>query len=151
MLLNNRGYERGVAAAIRSPISNVLPDYEDGWGWNSRARATGAPVDADGHPVFYHVPKSFEAAENDGQRWRWCLQQTVEMNPQLLNSVRMQLADFLRNQFGVQTLAQWGWRFGRMATDDTKEDESGTYALHTLKRKRDDRPAGHGHQTLRSA
>ena len=30
-------------------------------------------------------------------------------------------------------MAQWGWQFGRMVTDDTKEDESGTYALHTLK------------------
>ena len=55
------------------------------------------------------------------------------MNPQRLNSVRMQFAEFLLNQFGVQTMAQWGWRFGRMETDDTKADESGTYALHTLK------------------
>ena len=89
---------------------------------------SGAPVDADGKPVFYHVPKSFEAAENDGQRWRWCLQQMAEMNPWQLNSVRTQFAEFLLNQFGVQTMAQWGWRFGRMETDDTKEDESGTYA-----------------------
>ncbi len=29
-------------------------------------------------------------------------------------------------------MAQWGWAFGRMETDDTKQDESGTYALHTL-------------------
>ena len=48
-------------------------------------------------------------------------------------------------------MAQMGWRFGRMATDDTKEDESGTYALHTLKENGDDRPARHGHQAVRSA
>ena len=55
------------------------------------------------------------------------------MNPRLHNLLRWQFAQFLESQFGVQTMAQWGWRFGRMATDDTKEDESGTYALHTLK------------------
>ncbi|MFZ1934064.1 MAG: MG2 domain-containing protein [Thermoguttaceae bacterium] len=134
MLLNNRGYDEAWRLQYLTDL-NMLPDYESGWGWEYgfRRQAAGAPVDADGHPVFYHVPKSFAAAANDGQRWRWCLQQTVEMNPQLLNSVRTQLADFLRNQFGVQTLAQWGWHFGRMATDDTKEDQSGTYALHTLK------------------
>ena len=41
-------------------------------------------------------------------------------------------------------MAQLGWRFRpRWQTDDTKEDESGVYALHTLKRERDHRPAGH--------
>ena len=29
-------------------------------------------------------------------------------------------------------MAQFGWQFGRMQTDDTKNDESGTFALHTL-------------------
>jgi len=55
----------------------------------------------------------------------------TEFNPQKKNAVRMQYANFLFNQFGVQTMAYYGWRFGRMQTDDTK-DESGTYALHTL-------------------
>ncbi len=133
MLLNNRGYNESWRLQYLTDL-NALPDYEEGWGWGRRGQQTpGAPVDADGRPVFYAVPKSFEAAENDGQRWRWCLQQTVEMNPQMKNAIRMQFAEFLQNQFGVQTMAQAGWRFGRMDTDDTKEDESGTYALHTLK------------------
>ena len=44
----------------------------------------------------------------------------------------MQLADFLWSQFGVETLAQLGWRFGRVPTDDRKAYESGIYALHML-------------------
>ncbi len=44
----------------------------------------------------------------------------------------MLFADFLRDQFDVQTMAEYGWFFGRQATDDTKKNESGTYALHTL-------------------
>ena len=130
MLLNNRGYGESWRLQYLTDLK-VLPDYDEGWGY--QRQATGAPVDADGKPVFHYVPKTFEASETDGQRWRWCLEQSVELNPQLMAQVRMQFADFLENQFGVQTMAQWGWRFGRMETDDTKEDESGTYALHTLK------------------
>ena len=129
MLLNNRGYSESWRLQYLTDLS-VLPDYEKDWRY--RRQTSSAPVDADGHPVYYSVPKTFNSAENDGQRWRWCLQQTAEMNPRQLNAVRMRFAEFLQNQFGVQTMAQCGWRFGRMETDDTTEDESGTYALHTL-------------------
>ena len=44
----------------------------------------------------------------------------------------MQFAEFLLNQFGVQTMAESGWRFGRAETDDTLEEQSGVYALATL-------------------
>ncbi|MBN1395447.1 MAG: alpha-2-macroglobulin [Pirellulales bacterium] len=129
MLLNNRGYGEAWRLQYLTDL-NVLPDYEEGWGYGRQT--SGAPVDNDGKPVFYSVPKTFESSVNDGQRWRWCLQQTAEMDPQRMNSVRMQFANFLENQFGVQTMVQWGWRFRQMETDDTREDESGTYALHTL-------------------
>ncbi len=129
MLLNNRGYGESWRLQYLTDLS-VLPDYEEGWRYGRQT--SSAPVDADGRPVYYSVPKTFDSAENDGQRWRWCLQQTAEMNPRQLNAVRMRFAEFLQNQFGVQTMAQCGWRFGRMQTDDTTEDESGTYALHTL-------------------
>ncbi len=108
----------------------VLPDYEPGWGNYRETR--GAPVDAEGKPVFHTIPKSFEAAQSDGQCWRWCLQQAAEFDPSLIDNARKQFADFLYQQFGVQTIADYGWRFGRMQTDDTKTDESGTFALHTL-------------------
>ncbi len=129
MLLNNRGYGEAWRLQYLTDLS-VLPDYEEGWGYGRQT--SSAPVDADGRPVYYSVPKTFHSAKNDGQRWRWCLQQTAEMNPRQLNAMRMRFAEFLQNQFGVQTMAQCGWRFGRMQTDDTREDESGTYALHTL-------------------
>ena len=79
MLLNNRGYSEAWRLQYLTDL-NVLPDYEPGWGYYRRA--AGAPVDADGKPVFHRVPKSFEAAETDGQRWRWCLEQAVEFDPQ---------------------------------------------------------------------
>ena len=50
-----------------------LPDYEDGYWYGGDSR--GAPVDDKGEPVYHHVPKSYEAAASDGERWRWLLLQ----------------------------------------------------------------------------
>ncbi len=129
ILLNHRGPGEAWRLQYLTDL-NELPDYDPGWG-HSR-RAGGAPVDAEGNPVYHYTPETFEAAKTDGQRWRWCLEQAIEFNPRRKSAVRKQFADFLLNQFGVQTMARRGWVFGRMQTDDTKEDESGTYALHTL-------------------
>jgi hypothetical protein len=110
---------------------NQLPDYDEGW---PQGGDRGAPVDADGTPVYYTVPKSWDEAKNDGQRWRWALVQAVEADAQLLNETRWQRAQFYQQQFGVQTLAQYGTYFlGGYQEDAGEEDkESGTYALHTL-------------------
>ncbi len=129
LLLNNRGHSEAWRLQYLSDLT-VLPDYDPGYGYGGRS--SGAPVDDQGAPVFHHTPKTFEDAKTDGERWRWCLEQTIEFNPARKYDVKMQFADFLFNQFGVQTMAQFGWRFGRMQTDDTKDDESGAYALHTL-------------------
>ncbi|MBN2579397.1 MAG: alpha-2-macroglobulin [Pirellulales bacterium] len=129
MLLGNRGYSEAWRLQTLTDLK-VLPDYEPGWG--SYRQGTGAPVEPDGKPVFYTVPKGWDAAQCDGQRWRWCLAQAAEMNPRTLNRARFEFAQFLYNQFGVQTMASFGWRFGQMETDESKENESGTYALHTL-------------------
>ncbi|MEN6459355.1 MAG: MG2 domain-containing protein [Thermoguttaceae bacterium] len=132
------GFDRSGGQAWRLQYLSdlkVLPDYEQGgrrWGWRPTEESRGAPVDAEGRPIFYHVPTSLDAAENDGQRWRWCLQQVAERDPERLNSARMRLASFLESQFGVHTIADAGWPFGREQTDDTREDQTGPYALHTL-------------------
>ena len=130
MLVARRGHLEAWRLQYLSDL-NVLPDYEPGRG-GYYDRAAGAPVDEQGNPIFYQVPKSFEEAKNDGERWRWCLVEAMEFDAGRRNRVRLQFADFLRQQFGVQTMAQFGWRFGRIKTDDSKEDQSGTYALHTL-------------------
>ncbi|GIW81119.1 MAG: alpha-2-macroglobulin [Gemmatales bacterium] len=106
-----------------------LPDYNEYWGGG----AQGAPVDADGKPVFHHLPKSFDDAKSDGERWRWLLTQVVEHDPKRANEVDTMFAEFLRNQFGVQTMAWYAFRGGWSDEDDDKKNESGTYALHTLK------------------
>ena len=129
MFLNNRGYSESWRLQYLSDLK-TLPDYDPGWGYYREP--SGAPVGEDGKPIYHTIPKSFEAAETDGERWRWCLEQAKEVDPNLMGAVSIRFADFLHQQFGVQTMAHYGWNFGRVATDDSKEDESGTFALHTL-------------------
>ncbi len=105
-----------------------LPDYEEGHYFYMPAG--GAPVDEQGKPVFHTLPKSWDAAASDGQRWRWALAQAVENSPRRLNDVRWELAQFLRGQFDVQTLA--GGFFGRFGEDDSEKNESGIFAVDTL-------------------
>ncbi len=112
-----------------------LPDYDEGWGGH-RGQAQGAAVDADGRPVFYGVPGSWETAENDGERWRWLLEESVRWNPGSRDSVLLRRAEFLQSQFGVQTLARYGrgggWWLGRNANEKDAKSETGTFALPTL-------------------
>ncbi len=105
---------------------NELPDYVDGYYYPDNAG--GAPVDAEDNPVFHQEPAGWQAATSDGQRWRWCLHKAAEIDSSLKGGVAWRLADFLYQQFGVQTMQPF---FSPRAFDDN-EQGSQTYALHTL-------------------
>ncbi|HLA83664.1 MAG TPA: MG2 domain-containing protein [Thermoguttaceae bacterium] len=130
MMLGNRGGNESWRLQYLTDL-DVLPDYEPGWG-GYYGGTQGAPVDEQGKPIYYTTPPGFDAAANDGQRWRWCLAEAAKYDASREDRLRLQFADFLRDQFGPQTMAEYGWPFGREATDDSKENESGTYALATL-------------------
>src|SRR5207249_3279479 len=76
-----------------------LPDYDEGgdqgryYGRRGRGyyggSAVPAPVDSEGNPVFHTMPKDYETADSDGQRWRWMLSQAVEMDPKRLSEVEL--------------------------------------------------------------
>jgi uncharacterized protein YfaS (alpha-2-macroglobulin family) len=105
-----------------------LPDYDEGYfGYSQPTR--GAPVDEKGNPILYYLPKTYQTASNDGQRWRWLLSMAAEVNPALVNQVDMTFGDFMRSQLGVQTMAQFG--YGNRVDPDAN-NKSGTYDLHTL-------------------
>ena len=86
MLLNNRGFgQRVVAIASQDRPGASCPTTKragagTGVGLRRRADRKGPRSTRDGNPVFYAVPKTSTAAQNDGQRWRWCLQQAVEFD-----------------------------------------------------------------------
>ncbi len=130
-LLRNRGYGEAWRLQVLSDLTQ-LPDYDDGYGnyypWN------GAPVDAEGNPVFHRTPKSWDAATTDGERWRWALSAAAENNPAVRGEVERMFAEFCNSQFGVETLRDLGYShfLGGPDSDDGKENTSGTYELHTL-------------------
>src|SRR5262245_2419454 len=132
MLLSNRGYSEAWRLQYLTDLSK-LPDYDEGYAYYREYN--GAPVDAEGKPIYHVAPKSWDTAETDGQRWRWALSQAIENSPDQLNAVRYHLAQFLEQQFGVASLqyGNMGRFFGPHSDDDPKKDERGTYALHTLK------------------
>ncbi|MDG3002715.1 MG2 domain-containing protein [Paludisphaera mucosa] len=112
-----------------------LPDFDESFHpmWGGGGSQNGAPVDAQGGPVYYRTPESLAKAGNDGERWRWALVQSVEADAGLLNTVRMTLADFALSQFGTQTL-QAGPQIFHDEDGDGRPEKPGTslYALETL-------------------
>ena len=100
-----------------------LPEYSSTHSNYNRWNASGAPVDAEGNPVYYHIPSSWEKAKNDGERWRWLLDQSQKYG----NSyAEMTFASFLWNQFGVQKMASYG--YGKQFS----MQKEGPYSVHLL-------------------
>jgi uncharacterized protein YfaS (alpha-2-macroglobulin family) len=106
-----------------------LPDYEPGWG-GGYAGPRGAPVDADGNPVYYALPASWDDAASDGERWRWLLAEQTRWQPASKNEELRRRAEFLQSQFGVRTMAEYGWWFARQ--DEQADVAKSTFDLHTL-------------------
>ncbi|MBN1867969.1 alpha-2-macroglobulin [Candidatus Sumerlaeota bacterium] len=99
-----------------------LPDYEKGYQgyyWRGRGGSSrGAPVDEEGNPVYHLLPESWESAKTDGERWRWALVEAAEVGGEHWTYViRNEFANFLRDQFGVQTMASYGALWGRGETE----------------------------------
>ena len=106
----------------------VLPDYEKGHRWGRGGRdPQGAPVEEDGNPLYYSIPVSWEEANSDGERWRFCLAQIANLAPTEKDKIQESWADFLRTQFGVSTMRSYSW-FDSLDMDQQK----GMLQLHTL-------------------
>jgi len=103
----------------------VLPDYEDGYGYYGGG-SSDAPVDAEGNPVYYYVPESLETAKNDGERWRWALEQAIQRAPEDQKYIWGEQANFYRSQFGEQTLR--GFDFYR----NTEQEPNRTASILNL-------------------
>ena len=148
MLLDTRHGNHAWRLQYLTDLS-TLPDYEDANIYYHGGQTRGAPVDEKGNPIFHSVPRSLADATTDGQRWRWCLNRAAELSPDHSGQARHTFADFLRQQFDVQTMARYGYRFGFNAYDEDaatevatpqeekgnandSPDKSGPYAVSTL-------------------
>ncbi|MEI7767123.1 MAG: MG2 domain-containing protein [Phycisphaerae bacterium] len=127
-LLN--GAEGNVSWRLNSLTDlTALPDYDEGYYYGGSNR--GAPVDTDGKPVFHQLPKSWREAATDGQRWRWLQLQAAEASPRVARTIQREFADFLRQQFDVHTMAQYGLGRGR-GDDEDRGLTTGPFAARTL-------------------
>ncbi|MDF1667661.1 MAG: MG2 domain-containing protein, partial [Planctomycetota bacterium] len=104
------------------------PDFSRNYNYYGGG-GTGAPVDKAGNPVYHKMPKSYKAAKTDGERWRWLLLQTKELDSNRAQEVDWRIAEFAWQQFGVQTMRYYGQAFMKAQ----KSGDSGVYSLHTLK------------------
>jgi len=132
-----------------TPI-DTLPE----WGEPGPQGGTeGAPW-ANDRPVLHEVPASWEAAKNDGERWRFALNQEVRLNPATSLSVTLQRAQFSQSQFSVDTLASYGWwqsqdpdsAKGILEMDTLAEDECLTKTSDGIRRFK--LPASHHYIAL---
>ncbi len=97
------------------------------WGEPGPSGGTeGAPWDGDA-PVLHEIPESWDAAATDGERWRFALAEQARLVPRNASRITREYADFTRSQFGVDTLAQFGW--WRQPDADAAE---GILEIHTL-------------------
>ena len=93
----------------------------------------GAPVQADGTPVYYSLPASWAAAQNDGERWRWALQQTALADPERTPQVQNTFASSCSDNSACRRWRGIGYAHEHDDDADIRRDESGPYALATLK------------------
>ena len=108
----------------------VLPDYEE----NNQQRynqQSGYPVDAAGQPVWFRVPKSFDDAANDGERWRFVMNEFAQINNNRAEEVKWTLANVFAQWFGVHTVGGIV-PIGSSANEELAKTKTGPMALHTL-------------------
>ena len=111
---------------------STLPDRTDPDAFGRPAPSDGAPVGADGEPVFYGVPESWDAADSDGARRRWALARVAAVGPVHAARVTLERAAFLRLQFGVRTLRGWAGLAKMLEPAAGGEPAPGPWSLHTL-------------------
>ncbi len=131
VLLGYRGYSESWRLLYLTDLKE-LPDYEENYYYGG-GENRGAPVDDEGNPVFHKIPADYASAATDGERWRYLLSMAGKSYPQYDSTLRRQYADFLNQQFGVQTLAYYGGYFAGEVDDEEKgKTESGIWEFHTL-------------------
>jgi len=107
---------------------STLPEPETGsYGYGRSSR--GYPVDADGNPVFFQLPASYDSAANDGERMRHALQEWGRVSPANAVAARLMLAEQAARWFGVHTVAELT---GNRDNEDEASQHNSIAAVHTL-------------------
>ena len=129
---------------------NELPDYEEGGGFGRgggffsiptqfgrgipMGSNNGAPVDAEGRPVFHQLPDNWEAARSDGERWRWSLEMVARSDKGRRSEVDLEWAGFLQSQFGANSASAGPVPLVREEDEDNEDvfAQNGLIPVHKL-------------------
>ena len=89
----------------------LLTDLQEIPAWDEAeayaAISQGAPVNANGEPIYFAMPDSFTAAANDGERLRWLLQQAGKIDAESKEQVDFIWANFAYALYGEYSLEQY--------------------------------------------
>ena len=131
MLLNGAGYHEPWRLQYLTDLSQ-LPDYEEGYSATGTAATRGAPVDAEGNPVYHQLPKSYEAAAERRRALALDAGAGRRVRPGPRQRSRYDVRQLpARASSACRPWPSYGWHF-RERRRRQGENKSGTFALHTL-------------------
>lgn len=132
----NPDVESRVAGQRLTDLEETPELTEATFGRFGGSRLQGAPVDADGNPLVFALPETFEAAKNDGERARRLETDAFELGTNAFKAfLRREQADVANRFFGVDGLNDYSHYFpvgGRDAIESFGERPTGVWDLHTL-------------------
>ena len=104
--LEMNGRNRGAAWKLQELTSlTEIPQIEEKRNWGGSDFEEGpAPVDENGEPVFYQLPKSWAEAKCDGERWMFANDARAAVDGMGRRNSARTLGEFAENQFGVYHL-----------------------------------------------
>ncbi len=130
-VLHNRQMQLGWRLQQKTDLTTA-PNYLD-FEAPSESANRFAPVDKDGNPIYHASPKSWDEAQNDGERAHWLVDQAVEASPPLGSNANFTWASFLNGQFSVDTLQSERWLSAfEEQEDEASENQTGVFQIHTL-------------------
>ena len=104
--LEMNGRNRGAAWKLQElTLLTEVPLFEEKNGWSRSDFEEGfAPVDENGEPIFYEVPRTWAVAKNDGERWMFANAMRADVDEAGRRNSARSLGNFAENQFGVHKL-----------------------------------------------
>lgn len=120
----------------------TLPDYEErsfGYGRPFRGhgmRDPGYPVDAEGNPIFFAIPETWEKSKSDGERWRWVYAQLDKISEESKFDSEFAFLQEIQGWLDTHTLASdsyWIEFQERLSKETDSKHMEARYALSSLK------------------
>ena len=109
----------------------ILPEVEEGYNHHYGAGQGRVPVGEDGETLFIRMPESYEAARNDGERWRWVVSEIRRLGTGK-NYGKADWADFMHSFYGVRTLNTFAWWRSYREPENQKGEKEAILVLDTL-------------------